>query len=80
MVTRPPELANDALLPMRHSERVGEAVLAWMDDRYNKIRPKVPSVLTAAAVRDGVQACTYHTRPVLTARPVLSILGLYSLY
>ena len=60
MVTRPPELANDALLPVRHSERVGEAVLAWMDDRYNKIRPTVPSVLTAAAVRDGVQACTHY--------------------
>jgi len=56
VVTRPAELADDALLPVRLSERMGEAVLAWIDDRYSKIRPKVPSVLTAAAVREGVQA------------------------
>jgi ABC-type Fe3+-hydroxamate transport system substrate-binding protein len=77
VVTRPPELANDALLPVRHSEQVGEAVLAWMDDRYNKIRPTVPRVLTAAAVRDGVQACTT-TGPVLTTRSVLTPRHVYS--
>jgi len=56
VVTREPALANDALLSVRHSQRVGEAVLAWIDERYTQIRPLVPRVLTAAAVRDGVQA------------------------
>ena len=56
VVTRDPALADDALLPARHSARVGDAVLAWMVERYGQIRPVVPRVLTAAAVRDGVQA------------------------
>ena len=56
LVSRDPALADDSLLPARHSQRVGDAVLAWIDERYTKISPKVPRVLTAAAVCEGVQA------------------------
>ena len=55
VVTRDPALTDNAALPGIFSQRVGDAVLAWITDRYTRIAPVVPRELTGAALRENIQ-------------------------
>lgn len=53
--TRDPALSDNKALPELHSQRVGDAVLAWIKERYTDNGPMVPGELTAAALNKNVQ-------------------------
>ena len=58
VVTRPPELADNAALPAAHAERVGNLLLDKISEKYTRLSPKVPpptQQVTAALVIDGVR-------------------------
>merc|ERR1719424_2092008 len=58
VVTRPPELADNAALPAAHAERVGNVLLDKICEKYTRLSPKLPpptEPLTAALVVEGVR-------------------------
>jgi hypothetical protein len=50
---------SNAALPATHAERVGEGILAWMDEKFPTLAPKVlptaSTPLSASALLDGVR-------------------------
>lgn len=57
MVTRAPPLPSDnAALPALHSERVGQVILDWICERYQKTAPPILARPTAVDLRAGVTA------------------------
>jgi len=55
LVSRDPALADNALLPAAHAQRVGDALLAAICDKYKELSPKVPRDITATALIEGVR-------------------------
>jgi hypothetical protein len=49
--------SSNAALPAEHSERVGERILSWIDERNPKIAPRVPAdgAVTKATLLEGVK-------------------------
>ncbi|KAL1526222.1 hypothetical protein AB1Y20_014947 [Prymnesium parvum] len=58
VVARPAELANNAVLPAAHAERVGDVLLQKIYEKYERLAPKVPpstQQLSAELMCDGVR-------------------------
>ena len=59
IVRRDPSLPqSNELLPSAHAERVGERILAWMDENFQNLAPRLPPPgrpLTARVLFDGIK-------------------------